>query len=347
MDSLFSRDITPLASLLRPEKLDDLVGQSHLIGTGKPIRKFIEAGQLPSILFWGPPGCGKTSLARVISNSLDAEFHHLSGVLSKKEDVVKIISKAQKNFSEGRQTILFLDEIHRWSKSQQDVLLPWVEKWIITLIGATTENPSFTVINALLSRCRTYILEPIQSEEVERFLEKNLGEIQERYPKVDFGLPLDKGELVSGSPLPKGAGGISFREYNPDNKEKARNLRNNQTEAEKKIWLFLKNRDETWNRQKPIEHFIVDFYCSKYNLIIEVDGATHSSKEEQDYDNYRTEILEKLWLKVIRFTNEEVYNSYEWVCESIIEAVQNPPNPLYQGGIKPSESLKLIARLGW
>lgn len=187
MHSLFSRDITPLASLLRPESLDDLVGQSHLIGEGKPIRKFIEAGRLPSILLWWPPGCGKTSLARVIANSLDAEFFHLSGVLSKKEDVVKIIAKAQANYKSGRQTILFLDEIHRWSKSQQDVLLPWVEKGIITLIGATTENPSFTVINALLSRCRTYILEPITEEEIIEFLEKNIAKIAERYPKVEWG----------------------------------------------------------------------------------------------------------------------------------------------------------------
>jgi putative ATPase len=186
MDSLFSRDITPLASLLRPESLDDLVGQSHLIGEGKPIRKFIEAWRLPSILLWWPPGCGKTSLARVISNSLEAEFYHLSAVLAKKEDVVKVIAKAQANFKAGRQTILFLDEIHRWSKSQQDVLLPWVEKGIITLIGATTENPSFTVINALLSRCRTYILEPIKEEEIIEFLEKNISEIQNRYPKIEW-----------------------------------------------------------------------------------------------------------------------------------------------------------------
>jgi putative ATPase len=186
MQSLFSSSITPLASLLRPEQLDDLVGQQHLIGVGRAIRKFIEAGRLPSILLWWPPGCGKTSLARVIANSLDAEFFHLSGVLSKKEDVVKIIARAQKNYEDGRQTILFLDEIHRWSKSQQDVLLPWVEKGIITLIGATTENPSFTVINALLSRCRTYILEPIIPDEVVEFMEKNMSWIQERYPKIKF-----------------------------------------------------------------------------------------------------------------------------------------------------------------
>ena len=203
MSSLFSTAITPLASLLRPEKLDDVVGQKHLVGEGKSIREFIEAGRLPSILLWGPPGCGKTSLARVIANSLDAEFFHLSGVLSKKEDVVKIIAKAQKNFSEGRQTILFLDEIHRWTKSQQDVLLPWVEKGIVTLIGATTENPSFTVINALLSRCRTYILESIQPEEVLLFLEKNIKTIQERYPSVVIASNSEAIQVSEGSGLPR------------------------------------------------------------------------------------------------------------------------------------------------
>ena len=105
---------------------------------------------------------------------------------------MRIIGKAQKSFAEGRQTILFLDEIHRWSKSQQDVLLPWVEKGIITLIGATTENPSFTVINALLSRCRTYVLNPITPAEVVEFLEKNMGKIQERYPDIDWGIPIDE-----------------------------------------------------------------------------------------------------------------------------------------------------------
>ncbi len=99
---------------------------------------------------------------------------------------MKIIAKAQKNYKEGRQTILFLDEIHRWTKSQQDVLLPWVEKGIVTLIGATTENPSFTVINALLSRCRTYILESIKEEDIIVFLEKNMGQINERYPNINF-----------------------------------------------------------------------------------------------------------------------------------------------------------------
>ena len=186
MDSLFSASITPLASLLRPTHIDDYIGQKHLVGEWKPICKFLKAGKIPSLIFWGPPGTGKTSLARVIANSLDAEFFHLSGVLSKKDDVIKIITKAQKNFHEWRQTILFLDEIHRWSKSQQDTLLPFVEKGIITLIGATTENPSFTINNALISRSRVYILQSLDENDIFDFLKKKLETIQNRFPKIIF-----------------------------------------------------------------------------------------------------------------------------------------------------------------
>ena len=186
MESLFSASITPLASLLRPMFLDDYVGQSHLVAPGKPIHTFLKAGKIPSLLLWWPPGTGKTSLARIIANSLDAEFFHLSGVLSKKDDVIKIISKSQTNFQSGRQTILFLDEIHRWSKSQQDTLLPWVEKGIITLIGATTENPSFTVNNALLSRCRTYVLQSLKPHDIEFFLKKHIETIESRFPNISL-----------------------------------------------------------------------------------------------------------------------------------------------------------------
>lgn len=186
MESLFSASITPLASLLRPMFLDDYVGQEHLVAPGKPIATFLKAGKIQSILLWWPPWTGKTSLARIIANTLDAEFFHLSGVLSKKDDVIKIIQKAQINFQNGRQTILFLDEIHRWSKSQQDTLLPWVEKWVITLIGATTENPSFTVNNALLSRCRTYVLKALSAEDIAKFLKKQKDTIAGRFPKIDW-----------------------------------------------------------------------------------------------------------------------------------------------------------------
>lgn len=178
--------LTPLASLLRPHSLSDIVGQEHLFGVGRPLRKYIESGHIPSMILWGPPGCGKTSIASVISTSINADFYHLSGVLSKKEDLMKILVKAKKNYSLNQATILFLDEIHRWNKAQQDTLLPFVEKGIITLIGATTENPSFTVNNALISRARVYILEPISEEQIVKFLEQNMSIIQERYPNIIF-----------------------------------------------------------------------------------------------------------------------------------------------------------------
>jgi len=138
------------------------------------------------MILWGPPGCGKTSIASVVSKSIDADFYHLSGVLSKKEDLMKILVKAKKNYSENRATILFLDEIHRWNKAQQDTLLPFVEKGVITLIGATTENPSFTVNNALISRARVYILWAISEEQIVKFLEQNMKIIQERYNEIIF-----------------------------------------------------------------------------------------------------------------------------------------------------------------
>jgi putative ATPase len=183
--------LEPLSSALRPRSLDDFVGQEHLVGLGSPIRKFIERGHVPSMVFWGPPGTGKTTVAFLISQNIRAEFFHLSGVISKKEDITKIISKAKTNFNGGIPTIVFLDEIHRWNKAQQDVLLPFVEKGIVILIGATTENPSFTVNNALLSRARVYTFRQIEPEEVLRFFTSRLDEILARFPGVTIG----EGEL--------------------------------------------------------------------------------------------------------------------------------------------------------
>lgn len=147
----------PLAARMRPKKLDDVVGQEHLVGEGKPLRGAIEKKHLFSFILWGPPGSGKTTIARIYARALDAELFQLSAVSAGKDDIRKIIELD----THGKSKVLFLDEIHRFNKAQQDFLLPYVESGELTLIGATTENPSFEVISALLSRCRVFVLEPL------------------------------------------------------------------------------------------------------------------------------------------------------------------------------------------
>lgn len=163
----------PLAERMRPVSLDDYIGQDHLVGEDAPLRRMIESGSLHSLILWGPPGTGKTTLAEIISNTLDRPFTKLSAVSSGVKDVREVIENAKKQhlFSKG-QPILFIDEIHRFSKSQQDSLLHAVEKGIITLIGATTENPSFEVISALLSRCQVYVLKAFEKPWLEKLLQR-------------------------------------------------------------------------------------------------------------------------------------------------------------------------------
>ncbi len=156
----------PLASKYRPTKLDDLIGQQHLVGPNGPIRKFLELGKVPSMIFWGPPGTGKTTLANIISLNLYYDFYKMQAVNSGKEDLRKILKIADNNQRYNKKTMLFLDEIHRWNKAQQDTLLPYVEQGIITLIGATTENPSFTIISALLSRTKVFVFNQHTSEDI-------------------------------------------------------------------------------------------------------------------------------------------------------------------------------------
>lgn len=165
---------TPLAEILRPESLDNYVGQAHLVGSGSVLRNAIKTGQLPSMILWGPPGTGKTTLANIISKSLNRPFFNLSAINSGVKDVREVIEKAKdKNlFSSKGKPILFIDEIHRFSKSQQDSLLGAVERGQVTLIGATTENPSFEVISALLSRCQVYILKGLDKHDLELLLDK-------------------------------------------------------------------------------------------------------------------------------------------------------------------------------
>ena len=157
----------PLAERMRPKSLDDYIGQKHLVGTNSVLRRAVETGNITSMLFWGPPGVGKTTLANIIAHQTDRPFFTLSAINSGVKDVREVIDKAKsQRFFNTKNPILFIDEIHRFSKSQQDSLLGAVEKGIITLIGATTENPSFEVIPALLSRCQVYVLKPLEKEEL-------------------------------------------------------------------------------------------------------------------------------------------------------------------------------------
>lgn len=162
----------PLAELMRPEKLDDVIGQIHLLADGKILREIVNKKQPTSLILWGPPGCGKTTLARIIANETGTEFLELSAVTSGKADVVKVIEHARQNQRLGQQTTLFVDEIHRFNKAQQDAFLPHVENGTITLIGATTENPSFEIINPLLSRSRVIVLEPLKLNDILSILKR-------------------------------------------------------------------------------------------------------------------------------------------------------------------------------
>ncbi|MGA8009248.1 MAG: replication-associated recombination protein A [Thiomonas sp.] len=164
----------PLAERLRPHHLDEVVGQRHLLGPGKPLRVAFETRRLHSMLFWGPPGVGKTTLARLMADAFDADFLPLSAVLAGVKDIRDAVAQAQAALARGRATIVFVDEVHRFNKSQQDAFLPHVESGLFTFIGATTENPSFEVNSALLSRAVVYVLEPLDAEDLQTLMQRAL-----------------------------------------------------------------------------------------------------------------------------------------------------------------------------
>lgn len=175
-----ARKDAPLASYMRPTRLSDFIGQDHLVGENGPIRLLMQNSQPASLLFWGPPGSGKTTLARIFARECDAEIHELSAVASGVAEVRKVLQKAKANNKIGRRTILFIDEIHRFNKAQQDALLHSVEDGTIFLIGATTENPSFEVISALLSRCRVYTLKPLEVQALQQLLARAVDMFQRK-----------------------------------------------------------------------------------------------------------------------------------------------------------------------
>lgn len=164
----------PLAEIMRPKTLDDVVGQSHLLAEGEILRRIVANKEPVSLILWGPPGTGKTTLARIIANELEADFVELSAVTAGKKDVLQVVEHAKQNWNLTMRTVLFVDEIHRFSKSQQDAFLPHVESGLITLIGATTENPSFEIISPLLSRSRVLTLESLSKDEVVEILKNAL-----------------------------------------------------------------------------------------------------------------------------------------------------------------------------
>ncbi len=191
MADLFSqKPVAPLAEALRPKTLDEVVGQSHLLGEGKPLRLAFQSGQPHSMIFWGPPGVGKTTLARLTASAFKCEFIALSAVFSGVKDIRASMEQAEQNLALGKHTILFVDEIHRFNKSQQDALLPYAESGLVTFIGATTENPSFEVNSALLSRAQVYVLKSLTDEELRLLLKRvqdegALGELAFEEQAVD------------------------------------------------------------------------------------------------------------------------------------------------------------------
>jgi putative ATPase len=171
-----SEALKPLAERMRPRDLDEIVGQQRLVGPGKALRRALEAGRLHSMVLWGPPGCGKTTLALLVARYADADFRAVSAVLSGLPEVRKALAEAEANFAQGRRTVLFVDEVHRFNKAQQDAFLPHIEKGVILFVGATTENPSFELNSALLSRCRVHVLEAVSAQDIVAALRRALAD---------------------------------------------------------------------------------------------------------------------------------------------------------------------------
>lgn len=190
--------VGPLAERMRPRTLDELSGQEHLVGPGKPLRVQIESDDLSSMIFWGPPGVGKTTLAKIIAQATNASFIEFSAVMSGIKEIKQVMASAEKAAELRSRTILFVDEIHRFNKAQQDAFLPYVERGTIRLIGATTENPSFEIISALLSRCRVYVLQPLTEEQIASLLRRALEDKERGLGNLNLTADDEALQLIAG-----------------------------------------------------------------------------------------------------------------------------------------------------
>jgi putative ATPase len=170
--------LKPLAERMRPRGLDEIVGQQRVVGEGKPLRRALEAGRVHSMILWGPPGCGKTTLALLVARYADADFRAISAVMSGLPDVRKALAEAEGKFAQGRRTVLFVDEVHRFNKAQQDAFLPHIERGVIIFVGATTENPSFELNSALLSRCRVHVLDAVSADDIVAALRRAVNDTE-------------------------------------------------------------------------------------------------------------------------------------------------------------------------
>ncbi len=351
----------PLAERLRPQKLDDLLGQEHLAGSGSILRRAIESGKIPSMILWGPPGTGKTTIAHIIANTLKVHSFHLSAISAGVKEVRDIIQQAKKMSG----AILFIDEIHRFNKGQQDALLGAVEKGIITLIGATTENPSFEVNSALLSRCQVYVLRPLSEvdlikllhhaiasdewlktknivlKETEALLTISGGDARKLLNLLELvtaSLPSREGMAKTQGPLYDDTAiqsdsleedGHEYQTADPFQygllKEFVKDHRSNPTEAEIILWELLRDKQlegYKFRRQHIIGNFIADFICISNKLIVEVDGLPHQLPENKLSDEERTKWLNEKGFEVIRFTNAEVINQIDLVIKKTLTALK-------------------------
>ncbi|MGN2250359.1 replication-associated recombination protein A [Frateuria edaphi] len=197
--SLFpdSDALKPLAERMRPQSFDEIVGQPRLTANESPLRRALEAGKVHSMVLWGPPGCGKTTLALLVARYADADFRAISAVLSGLPDVRKALAEAEANFAQGRRTVLFVDEVHRFNKAQQDAFLPHIERGVIVFVGATTENPSFELNSALLSRCRVHVLEAVSADAIVAALERALADEERGLGRLHLQIEAESLKLIA------------------------------------------------------------------------------------------------------------------------------------------------------